>query len=161
MAIDMFLNLYGIEGEAKDASHANEIDVLAWSWGVFQGGTTHLDKGGASNKPEVQGLSFTHYVDAASPVLLQRAFDGKYVKEGTLVIRKVGGTPHVCLKISMTDIIVTSVSTSGAGGEDRLIENVELKFSKVKYSYIPQKEDGTSEASIDAGWDIAKNVTLV
>jgi len=32
-AVEMFLNIEGIEGESKDKTHVDEIDVLAWSWG--------------------------------------------------------------------------------------------------------------------------------
>ena len=30
----MFLKLEGIKGEAADGKHKEEIDVLAWSWGM-------------------------------------------------------------------------------------------------------------------------------
>ena len=35
MAVDIFLKLDGIKGESQDHKHKDEIDVLAWSWGVF------------------------------------------------------------------------------------------------------------------------------
>ena len=38
-AVDMFLKLDGIPGESTDKTHANEIDVLAWSWGMSRTGT--------------------------------------------------------------------------------------------------------------------------
>ena len=38
MAVDMFLKLDGIKGESLDATHKDEIDVLAWSWGLSQSG---------------------------------------------------------------------------------------------------------------------------
>ena len=40
-------------------SHKEEIDVLAWSWGASQSGTTHLGSGGGAGKVNVQDLSFT------------------------------------------------------------------------------------------------------
>ncbi|BBU29742.1 hypothetical protein BTHE68_34760 [Burkholderia sp. THE68] len=36
MAQDIFLNLSGIVGEAQDAAHAQQIDVLNWEWAVSQ-----------------------------------------------------------------------------------------------------------------------------
>lgn len=161
MAVDMFLKLEGIEGEAQDAKHGKEIDVLAWSWGTSQSGTTHMGKGGGGGKTNIQDLSLTKYVDSATHNLLQRTFDGKHISEGTLVVRKAGGTPLDYLIIKMTDIMVTSVSTGGSGGEDRLTENVTLNFSKVEIDYVPQKEDGSGEAAKKAGWDIAENKTAV
>ena len=42
MAVDMFLKVSNnIKGESKDHKHKDEIDVLAWSWGVSNSGTFH------------------------------------------------------------------------------------------------------------------------
>ena len=161
MAVDMFLKLDGIEGEAQDAEHGKEIDILAWSWGASQSGTTHMGAGGGGGKANIQDLSFTKYIDSATNLLMQRTFDGKHIPEGTLVVRKAGGTPLDYVIIKMTDIMVTSVSTGGSGGEDRLTENVTLNFSKVEISYVPQKPDGSGDAEKKAGWDIAENKSTV
>ena len=48
MAVDMFLKLGDVKGESVDGSHKDEIDVLAWSWGMSQSGTTHMGGGGGS-----------------------------------------------------------------------------------------------------------------
>ncbi len=65
MAVDMFLKIDGLEGESVDAEHANEIDILAWSWGMSQSGSMHMGKGGGSGKVSVQDLSVTKWVDQA------------------------------------------------------------------------------------------------
>ena len=58
----------------------------------------------------------------------------------------------------MKDVIVTSVSTGGSGGEDRLTENVTLNFATFKIEYQPQKPDGTADGGkIEFEWDIAAN----
>ncbi len=44
----------------------------------------------------------------------------------------------------MKDVIVTSVSTGGSGGEDRLTENCSLNFSQYKVEYQPQP-DGSAD----------------
>jgi type VI secretion system secreted protein Hcp len=54
------------------------------------------------------------------------------------VVRKAGEKPVEYLKIKMDGVFVTSLSTGGSGGEDRLIENVTLNFSKVSLDYVPQ-----------------------
>ena len=130
MAVDMFIKIEGIDGEAQDANHKDEIDVLAWSWGASQSGTTHMGSGGGGGKVNIQDLSFTHYVDSASHLLLQRCFDGLHIPEATLTVRKAGGAePLEYIIIKLEDIIVSSVSTGGSGGEDRLTENVTLNFA--------------------------------
>lgn len=161
MAVDMFLKLDGIEGEAQDDKHAKTIDVLAWSWGASQSGTTHMGAGGGGGKANVQDLNFTHYVDSASHTLIQRVFDGKHITKGDLIVRKAGGSPLEYITIKMHDIMVTNVSTGGSGGEDRLTENVTLNFAKVDFIYKPQKADGSADPDKKAGWDIAANKTTV
>jgi type VI secretion system secreted protein Hcp len=61
MAVDMFFKLAGIDGESVDKTHAKAIDVLAWSWGMSQNGTTHIGTGGGAGKVNVQDISFTKY----------------------------------------------------------------------------------------------------
>ncbi len=78
----------------------------------------------------------------------------------TLVVRKAGTTPVEYLKIVMTEVMITSLSTGGSGGSDRLTENLSLNFAKVQVNYTPQKEDGSADATMTNGWDIAGNVKL-
>lgn len=161
MPVDQFLKLEGIQGEAQDAKKKDEIDVLAWSWGVSQNGTTHMGAGGGAGKVAVQDMSITKYVDSASHNLIQFTCTGKHIKEGTLTVRKAGEHPLEYIVIKMTDMMVTSVSTGGSGGEDRLTENVTLNFAKVEFTYVPQKQDGSGEAGKEAGWHIAENKSAV
>lgn len=86
MAVDMFLKLDGIKGEAQDNTHKDEIDVLAWSWGASQSGTTHMGSGGGSGKASFQDLSITKYIDASSFNLLKHVSNGKHIAEATLTI---------------------------------------------------------------------------
>ena len=59
--------------------------------------------------------------------------------------------------MTMEDVIVTSVSMAGSGGEERLTENVTLNFAKFRISYRPTKEDGSAAASVEFKWNIASN----
>jgi len=40
-AVDMYIKIEGIKGESRDKQHKGEIDVLAWSWGMTQSGTSN------------------------------------------------------------------------------------------------------------------------
>lgn len=157
MAADIFLKLDDVSGESKDDKHKDEIDVLSWSWGASQSGTSHMGGGGGAGKVSVQDLSFTKYVDSASHLLLLDCCNGQHIKKGVLVVRKAGATPLEYLKITMEDIIVSHVSTGGSGGEDRITENITLNFSKFKFEYTPQKSDGSGGGTKETGWDIAAN----
>jgi type VI secretion system secreted protein Hcp len=157
MAVDMFLKIKGIDGESADDKHKKEIDVLAWSWGLSQSGNAHVGGGAGAGKVNVQDLSFTKYVDASSHALMLACSSGDHIGEATLVVRKAGKEPLEYIKLTLTDLLVSSISTGGSGGEDRLTENVSLNFAKFKYEYTPQKPDGTGDAPKIAGWDIPAN----
>ena len=157
MSVDMFVKIDSIKGESKDGEHENEIDVLAWSFGANQTGTAHSGGGAGAGKVNVKDLSFTHYVDKASTDLLLFCCSGKHVAESTLTVRKAGESPLTYLKLTMSDCLISSVQSGGSGDGDRLMENVTLNFSKFKMEYTPQKADGTGDAAMTMGWDIAKN----
>jgi len=118
MAIDMYLKMGDLKGESQVKGFEDQIQVLAWSWGMSQSGTTHTGTGGGAGKVNVQDLSFTHYLDSSSPNLMKACATGQHFDDATLTMRKAGGTPLDYLVIKLTEIIVTSVSTGGSGGED-------------------------------------------
>ncbi len=159
MAVDMFLKLDGIDGESVDKSHGKEIDILAWSWGMSQSGTFHAGAGGGAGKANFQDISVTKWVDKASATLMAKIATGDHVPKARLTVRKAGKTPLEYMIIEMEKVMITSYSTGGSGGEDRLTENITLNFAKVKVKYVPQKEDGSGEAEVEFGFDIAANIT--
>jgi type VI secretion system secreted protein Hcp len=160
MALDMFLKIGTLEGESKDKTKTNWIDVLAWSWGATNSGSAHVGGGAGAGKVNVQDLSFTKWLDKCSPDLLLSCCNGKHYDKATLVVRKAGGSALEYAKIEMQEVMVTAVTTGGSGGEDRLTENVTLNFAKVKVDYVEQKADGSAGAKPKMGWDIAANVAL-
>lgn len=157
MAVDMFLKMPGAEGESKDKKHKGEIDVLAWSWGLSNSGSFHAGGGGGSGKANFQDISITKWVDKSSPMLGLYCANGKQFETAQLTVRKSGEKPLEYVKIMMKQVKVSSVSTGGSGGEDRLTENVSLNFANVKFEYCEQKPDGTGEAPKGWEWDIPAN----
>lgn len=163
MAVDMFLTIEGeIEGETQDHKFKGEggIDVLAWSWGCSQSGSFHTGGGGGAGKANFQDVSVTKWVDKSSPVLMLYCANGDHFPSATLTVRKAGKKPLEYIIIKMKKVLVTSVSTGGSGGEDKLTENVTLNFAQVMVDYVPQKEDGSGEAAKSFKWDIAANEPL-
>jgi type VI secretion system secreted protein Hcp len=160
MAVDMFMKVGTFEGESKDKVHAKSIDVLAWSWGMSNSGSAHVGGGAGAGKVNVQDISFTKYIDKSSPDLMLSCCNGKHISEAKLTVRKAGEQPLEYLVITMSDVLISAVSTGGSGGEDRLTENVTLNFAKVKVEYKEQTATGGVGAKPMMGWNIAENVKL-
>jgi type VI secretion system secreted protein Hcp len=159
MAVDMFIKIGDLKGESADDKHKGEIDVLAWSWGLSNSGDTHTGGGGGAGKVNVQDFSFTKYMDKSTPNLVQYGCSGKHFPKAELVVRKAGDKPLEYWRLTMEDVLITSVSTGGSGGEDKLTENVTLNFAKFKVKYQPQAADGGPDGGeIEAGWSIEANI---
>ena len=160
MALDMFMNMgANIKGESRDKVQGpkGDIDVLSWSWGMSQSGTTHMGGGGGAGKANFQDLSFTKYIDSATNAIMTALAKGTHIPECKLMVRKAGEGQQKYILITMNEVIVTSLSTGGSGGEDRLTENVTLNFAKVKFDYTPQDSKGTVAGDKTFAWDIAAN----
>ncbi|MBK4214946.1 type VI secretion system tube protein Hcp [Paracoccus caeni] len=160
MAVDIFLKLSNnIKGESQDDKHRDEIDVLAWNWGLTQSGTTHIGKGGGGGKVNVQDITLTKYVDLASNDLIKRCTSGEHIENGELIVRKSGGNaPVEYFRIKIANIMITSYSTGGQkDGLDRIQETLTLNFRKFEVLYTLQEDSGASGAETMAGWDIAEN----
>jgi len=162
MAVDMFIKIGDVDGESADKTHAKEIDVLAWSWGMSQSGSMHVGGGGGAGKVSIQDISLTKWIDKSSPNLMMACSSGKHYPEAKLAIRKAGGEdPVEYLIITLKEVLVSSISTGGSGGEDRLTENVTLNFGQVQVDYQPQKQDGSKDGGpIKYGWNIRENVKI-
>jgi len=104
----------------------------------------------------------TKYIDSSSPKLMLSCCDGAHFANAVITVRKAGGeNPVEYLKIKMQEVLITSVSTGGSGGDDRLTENVGLNFAKVTVEYVPQSDKGAPGKMIPFAWDIAGNNDVV
>ncbi|MFO0881435.1 MAG: type VI secretion system tube protein Hcp [Gemmataceae bacterium] len=157
---DMFLQIDSLKGESQDKAHKGEIDVLSWNWGLSNSGSAHTGGGQGAGKVNVQDLTFTKYIDKATPDLLLATCNGKHIPKAVLTVRKAGGSPLEYLQITLEELIVTSVTTGGATGDDRLTETVSLNFARVKVLYKEQTATGTVGDKPEMGWDIRSNSAL-
>ena len=160
MATDMFIKLDDIKGESVDDKHKGEIDILSWNWGVAQGASSHVGGGSGTGKANVQDLTFTKAVCKATPLLAHLCLSGKHITKAMLTCRKAGGTPLEHMKFTFNQAIVTSVNHAADKNSDAIMETVTLSFASMNLEYVPQKSDGSGDASIVKGWDIAGNKSL-
>ena len=144
MAVDTFLKLAGIAGESDDARHKDEIDVLAWSWGVSEAHEGQTGAGASAGKPNFQDLAIKKLVGLASPLLLAATATGSHISGAVLTVRRAG-TPQDFLVIRMKNVRVTSVNLEEAKEEDRPSERIMLNFGQIDFDYTLYKPDGSKE----------------
>jgi type VI secretion system secreted protein Hcp len=160
MSVDYFLKIDGVPGESTDDKHKDEIDVASWSWGATQHGTSSAGGGGGAGKVSMQDFSFVMRVNKASPKLMLACATGDHIKAATLTCRKAGGEQQEYMKITMSDLLVSSCQTGGSNGDVIPHDQISLNFSKIEFEYKPQKGDGTLDSPVKTGYDLKLNKKL-
>jgi type VI secretion system secreted protein Hcp len=161
MAVDYFLNLNGIKGEAQDSVYKGWIDIFSWSFGATQSGSGgHVGAGSGAGKVNMHDITVTKRTDTSSADLFLKCANGKHYSDGTIVCRKAGEKPLEFLKIKLTQVLVTSYQLGGSHGDDTPTESITLNFTKINMDYQVQAADGTGTPAGQMGWDVAQNVKL-
>jgi type VI secretion system secreted protein Hcp len=157
--VDYFLKIDGIDGESGDAAHKGEIHLESWSWGEQQSGThSGATGGGGAGKVQMNDFLFVMTVNKSSPKLMLACANGEHVKKAVLTCRKAGKEAQEFLKVTMSDLLVSSYQTSGSGHADILpTDQISLNYSKIEFEYKEQKADGTLGGAVKAGWDVKAN----
>lgn len=155
MAVTICLKLDGVEGESSIVKHEKQIDVLSWNWGMTQSASAHISTGASSGSADVRDLTFTHYIDKASPNLLKNCFLGSNHKNAVLtVMRSTGAAGSLAPIVTMTmsdTVFISSVHTGDQGDNDRFVETVTLNFATVKFEYTGQDKDNKPLAAVSTG----------
>jgi type VI secretion system secreted protein Hcp len=144
---DMFLSVNGakagaIAGESQDKDHKNEIEVLAWSWGM-QGRPT-LAGGTNTGKAIIRELKITKRVDKASTALMSALRTNEPIKTALLTVRKVGrgAMEYLLIKIEDGRVMSLDVEAGDPSGGTSIVERISFTFNKITVTYTPQGPDG-------------------
>jgi len=160
-AVDFFLKLEGVDGESSDSKHKGEFDIQSWSIGAQQTGVSASGGGGGAGKVKFNDFHFTMAIHKGTPKLMLACATGEHFKKAVLTCRKAGKDQQEYLKITMSDVLVSSHSLGGSGHSSVVpTETISLNFSKIEYAYKPQKADGTLDAAVSTGYDVKQNVKV-
>ena len=154
-AADYFLKIDGIEGESKADKHTGEIDLESFSWGATQSGSFATGGGGGSGKVSMQDFHFTMGINKAGPALFLACAQGDHIPKAILTCRKAGKDQQEFLKVSFSDILVSSYQTGGSGGADILpVDQISLNFAKIEIEYKEQQKTGALAGSVKKFFDL-------
>ena len=157
-----FLKLDGIDGESQDTDHSGEIDVLSFSEGITNSGTFDAGTGGNTGQANYGDVSLMKYVDKSSTTLRQYCGLGTAIDSATISCNKQAGDKKVeYLKLTMHNVVITSIQGSGSGGgSDPIMESLSLNFAGIEYDYTQQSNTGDAMGSTHFGRDIQQNTNI-
>ncbi len=146
-----------IDGIAGDAANG-AIAVQSYSIGETNAGSSGSGGAGAG-KVTFSDFSFVAPTDKAAPALFLGCAAGRHFAKAVFVVRKNG---QEFIKITLSDVLITSYQTVGQAGADGLpVQSISLGFATIEYTYQTSSTGsggGTTPGTvIGGGWDIKAN----
>lgn len=154
---DVFIKIDGIPGESKDSSHAGWIDVINLNYGVAQSSAAFTGGGSGVGKANFAPLTFTHYVDKATPNLMKYCAAGKHVPKVELSCCKVGDGSQEYMRVTLTECLITHAGPAGSSADARITESVAISYGMISVQVKEQNTDGSMGASVTGAWDVKGN----
>lgn len=155
-AADIFMFVPGLQGDALDNRHKGWIDVQNVAWGIDLSNPSSA--GAGAPRPQFQDVVIGKFLDSASPNLATVAASGQRFPSVVIEFWKSGGKlSQLFAKLELTDVGVTSYASSISAQPSPPVETIKLSYSRVVWSVIPQRPDGTLGAPIVGGWDLRAN----
>jgi len=155
MAVDYYLKLDGIEGEAVSTGFEKTIQLLSYSLGGSQTTSVAGTGGSGAGKVDLSDLSVMKYYDKASPAVFKALVTGTHIKTGVLSATKAGGGGKPFLKISFGELFITSKQISASS--EIPTESVSFSYNTIKVEYSTQNEQGILTAVAAVNYDVKTN----
>lgn len=158
MADAIILEVPNVDGECQLDGYTKKIVLTSFSHGLSQPMTTDpTNQERTVGRVNCQDLTVSKYMDAASVHLINGICTAKNFGACKLYILKAtggdGAGQTLALTIEMNQTMISSYSVSGGGGPP--METMTLNFTKIIWTYTPQKEDGSLDGNIPTNWNLA------
>lgn len=157
MEVSVFLKLDGIEGEATDDGHKNEIKLSSCSFSAFNSSSyNNASKTVSKGQANMGDIAFSKEVDKTSVSLFKACASGKVVPKATISFQSnVGDDKKIdFLKYELENVVINSYNFSAAGMAD---ESGSLTYAKITQIYDQRDEKGTSQGKVQGYFDVLLN----
>ncbi len=159
---DIFLKLTSkragkVKGEAQDAVHGGEIDVMGWSWAMDF--PTDLRTGGRTGRSSMRALSVTKACDLSSTAIMSIANTHDEIKEAVFSVRKSGGSAVDYLTVTLTKGFISAYEINWHETPvPQMIERFEIRFQKIEVNYSAQSSAGQKTGNTSFVGEVTESV---
>ena len=141
MAIDVVLQIDGIEGASRDAQHAGWIACSAVQWRIHAQRSIWPSLGEAhgDERAELGEIVFDKIADRASPALLQLCATGQTIPTARFTFMRADGRGEriTYFEIALEQVWIACISPNMHVGPF-LTEHAGLRFAKVTWQHHRQ-----------------------
>ncbi len=144
-AVDYFLKIQGIPGEATARGFENQIEVLSWSWGMSQAAAAQGREGTMPGDP-TKPFIITKRIDKASPVLAKALASGQHFPSATITLCRAGGDKQPYMRYVLHDCIISSIKPVAG---DVPMEQISFNYTKIEWTYVRGPKGLTPRAPME------------
>ena len=155
------IKLAGVLGGSTDSQHKGEIELSSYSQSFRSGANFGAGAGSGAARAACGDITALKNIDRSSPDLIMHVVSGRHIAEGTITFRRTGELgAQEFYTVHLTDVIVDSIQQSDPAGNTGLLEKVSLKARQFRFTFRPQRADGSLAREISFGWDCVSNERL-
>ena len=130
-----------IKGESVAEGHADDIQLIGWSWGVAAGSA--IGSTAATARRQYRPLVVSKALDSASTGLLSALATNDEVREAKLTMRKAGGEALDYYSMTLKHARVVAIELD-VDDQGRPLERVSFSFTAIDIEYKRQESTGQS-----------------
>jgi type VI secretion system secreted protein Hcp len=146
MALEQYIDLAGITGEAQAPDVTGSVAILSWSFS--------LKRAVGAGRADFGAVAFSKRVDSTSPLILARCAQGAALPQAKLMVRSTGHrSPRVV--VDLRDVHITEVASGFDEVVGDVVETVELTYGKMWFGGAVVDRRGTGEPLTWFAWDVA------
>jgi type VI secretion system Hcp family effector len=136
-----YLKIGDIKGESTAKGHEGQIDIQSFSWGASSAAhesarsptaARETSSAMATGKRQHEPIKITKSIDKATPLLKKASADGRPLPSVTLYLPEGEGASQSYLQYELKNVIISSYTTSGAGGGAIPTETLTLNYEKME-----------------------------
>jgi len=148
MALEQYIDLAGITGEAQAPDVTGSVAILSWSFG--------MKRPEGTGRAEFGDVVFAKRVDSTSPLILARCAQGAALPQAKLMVRSTGHrSPRVV--VDLRDVHITAVTSGFDTAVGDVVETVELTYGKIWFGGAVVDRRGTGEPLTWFAWDVEQD----
>ena len=112
-----------------------------------------------TGRARFQEMTFTKAIDAATPILYAQCSAGTSLGDAKLQVGRINGGKYVSIMtITLSESMISQISTGGFGDGKTPMDTFTINFTKVTMEYVAQTITGAAGGKTQFGWDLTTNV---
>ncbi|HEX5090265.1 MAG TPA: type VI secretion system tube protein Hcp [Nocardioides sp.] len=155
--VGFFLSIPGVAGEATLKGFEGQIELLTWAWGVDATFSTGSGGGGGSGKATPREVIALAESGIQSPPLLLDTNTGRHRQSALISCVRSLKKPFTFMTLEFEEVQLSSYAVTPDPTNGHPLDLIHLVFTRVTYTVIPQRPDGSAGTPVSTSFDYGRN----